>query len=357
MRLFLPLLLLPAACSATIEPDPPHSMSYVARAFSVADLRTLLITDLGTLVTFGPDIPSPVDESGNAAPLKLPAADDVAVGRRHACVVSTTGSVHCWGDHSGGALGSARTCTPPMAEGGQPDCILGPEILPKLPPVRAIAAGDDVTCAIVHDGDRVICWGDAHLTGGSVLSAFDPPTPVRVDGDVMLAAARIIISHGTVCAIDHDDVLWCWGDGFGTLPVRQPQVGVVDIAIGTSHTCIADRDGVSCWGSERNGESGDLAQAKACGASPGPCSHTEPVHVGIDGPVRVVVGERHSCALDHNGDVSCWGSNEVGQLGRTDAFLAGGVEFALDGVIDLAAGFAHTCAQRSDHTLWCWGDL
>ena len=71
---------------------------------------------------------------------------------------------------------------------------------------------------------------------------------------------------------------------------------------------------------------------------------------------RVVVGERHSCALTHDGFVRCWGSNEVGQLGRPDSFLVGDVGVAIGDAIDLASSYAKTCAVTSDHTGWCWGD-
>jgi hypothetical protein len=349
------LLLSPilAACS-TPAASLPRELPYDARTFSVANTSTIVVTEFDPTATDnvvfeGSEIPSPQDDAGNPI-LTVPAASDVAVGRKHACIVSPTGSVHCWGDHTDAALGEHRVCTPPEVEGGTVNCILDAAIMPALPPVRELAAGDDVTCAITMD-DRVVCWGVPTRVGGSRLPALDPPTPVLLPDGQPLAATRVIINRGTVCAIDRTQTLWCWGDRFGSSPQRQPQVGVVDVAFGTRHSCIIDADGLRCSGDNRNGQSGDLAHARGCGD--GPCTLGE-TSIAIDA-TRVVVGERHTCALGRDGLVTCFGSNEVGQLGRTDAFLVGDLGVALDDAIDLASGYAHICAQRSDNSVWCWG--
>lgn len=357
-----PLLLLPLAmgCDDTFDPTPPQELPYDVRTFSIASNRTLIVTAYdeqlpNNLEARGAEVPAPHDpDTGEVAPLDLPPVSDVAVGRRHACVVSPTGSVHCWGDHEHGALGSQRVCKPPAAEGGSPDCILGVGIMPSLPPVRELAAGDDVTCAITRE-DRVVCWGrPGPQLGGSVVPALDPPTPVAIAPEVPLAAARVIVARGTVCAIDHDATLWCWGTGFGATPQRQPYTGVVDVALGTRHSCVIDARGLTCWGDNRNAQVGDAAAARRCPLE-APCTIDEPYLVPLDA-VRVVVGERHTCALLAGGGVACFGSNEVGQLGRTDAFLVGDIGIALPGtVVELAAGYAHTCALASGGRAWCWG--
>lgn len=353
MRWPLLFLLASAACDPTLDPAPPTALPYPAAAFSVAHDHTLIVTTTQALESAGTEIPSPKDANGNPA-LTLPALAAVAVGQRHACGLSVTGTVYCWGDHARGALGEHRTCIAPTTEGGVPDCILGAELMPRgLPPVRALAAGDDITCAITASDDRVVCWGASARRGGSRLPPLDPPTPVTLPDGSALAAARVVISHGAVCAITHDARLWCWGDAFGSVPQRLPETGVVDVALGRGHSCLIDDHGLACWGDDRNGQVGDLELARTCGT--GPCALTERHHLDLAAPARVVVGERHTCALANNGEVSCWGSNEVGQLGRTDAFLVGAIGPALDGVIDLQAGYAHTCALRGDHTVWCWG--
>jgi len=342
------------ACNSTLEPSLPSNVQPQALAFSVAHSHTLTVDQFGVVLSHGSEIPQPTDQDGNTIPLSLPIANAVAAGKRHACALSPTGTVHCWGDNTAGALGAHRTCPPPPQGSTTTSCVLGADILPTLPPVRTIAAGDDVTCAITRDDDEVVCWGTINRVGGSRVPALDPPAPVLLPDATPLVAERVIASLGTVCAIARDDgALWCWGDSFGTLPVRMPQTGVVDIALGTRHSCLIDDTGLQCWGDDRNAEvSGDAERARACGD--GPCDIVEPLHLPLDA-VRVVVGERHTCALLGDSSVACWGSNEVGQLGRKDAFLVGSIATTVIGVSELGAGFAHSCAQRSDGDVWCWG--
>ncbi|HEY0990750.1 MAG TPA: hypothetical protein VGD80_27040 [Kofleriaceae bacterium] len=337
-------------------PDPPHKVATAIRSMSLADRHEMFVSagELTTppgIVLGASEVPGPTDNDGVAIELDIPLASKVATGRAPAGVISVTGSGACWGDPSRGARGSARTCTAPTRSEGHTDCRLPAMVLPNLPPMRDIAAGDDVTCAISLD-DHVVCWGEAGAKlGGSAVPPFGAPRAVAVPGGDLLAA-RLVIQHGVVCAIDHDAIAWCWGDGLGAEPVRQPYDGVVDLAIGANHTCLISRAGLACWGENLNAQCGDVGAARAC--------QSEGCFVGrtaipLDA-VRVVVGERHSCALVQGGAVACWGSNELGQVGHDDAFLTGDVGVVLDGATDLAAGFSRSCALRTDHSVWCWGD-
>jgi alpha-tubulin suppressor-like RCC1 family protein len=364
---WLSLLLALAACDPTLEPDPPALISGNTRAFSIGYGHILVATEgdkvtPGELLSLGTEVPAPSTDAngdGTRDALVLPAIADVAAGLRHACVLSTTGTVHCWGDQTGGSLGAHRPCDPPPAAGGMPSCILGPDRGPALPPVRELTAGDDVTCATIRDGDAVICWGARGRSGGSTTPVLDPPTPVKLPDGATLSAARMIAQGGAMCAIDHDAAMWCWGDGFGELPERQPEAGVIDVSIGPLHGCTIDAEGLRCWGDNRNGQAGDFAAAKAC-STRAPCTLDAPYPIDLDA-TRVVAGTRHTCVLGRDGKVTCFGSNEVGQLGRDDAFLvgdrgsvlAGG--FVLDGVTELAGEGTRTCALRGGRELWCWG--
>ncbi len=67
-----------------------------------------------------------------------------------------------------------------------------------------------------------------------------------------------------------------------------------------------------------------------------------------------------TCALLADGTVSCWGSNEYGQLGR-GAMDAGqdGVPApvpGLSGITQLSGGVNGYCARKSDGSVACWGD-
>jgi alpha-tubulin suppressor-like RCC1 family protein len=335
-----------AACNSTLAPEPPTNVDRDATSFDSAYSATLV----------GRDFTIPIGLHGGSVPgdslagLDELTVDDVALGSRHACLIHSGGTVRCWGDHSTGALGEHRECTPPMTEGGLPDCTLDGEDVPTLPRVRDIAAGKDISCATTED-DTVVCWGDRALAAGSRLTGDEPPVPITVDGAPLLAE-RMIIEHRTLCAIDLDARLWCWGESYGSAPELQPQLGVLDIAFGARHSCIIDADGLRCTGDNRNGQLGDVEHARRCRLDRPCVLEDNPIPIVAS---RVVVGERHTCVLRSDGGVVCFGSNEVGQIANPRAFLVGEPGLVLEGVQALDAGFAHTCALRDDG-LTCWGD-
>ncbi len=72
----------------------------------------------------------------------------------------------------------------------------------------------------------------------------------------------------------------------------------------------------------------------------------------------VSLGGAHSCGIDINGRLWCWGVNEYAQLGdgttvnRKNAYLiTSDTDWA-----QAAAGEYFSCARKSTGTLWCWGD-
>ena len=264
---FLLLPLLAAACSDLS--DPPRPLDHPVHVLAIADAHAITVNDAdvmdaGTIAIAGEPIVHATTTagsgSGSDAPPAipdLPIATTAAIGANHACIVSR-GDVYCWGDNVHGALGAHRACA-----AGSTTCPLDPEIMPTLPKVSAIAAGDDVTCAIAVDDGRVYCWGSAldGRLGGSFVSALGTPEPVALPDPIV----RLTIQNDRVCAIDTKQLAWCWGGGFGPAPVRQDLVGVVDLAVGAHHTCAISSRGLEGWGEDRNGESGDIAAARACG--------------------------------------------------------------------------------------------
>jgi len=123
------------------------------------------------------------------------------------------------------------------------------------------------------------------------------------------------------------------------------------VAAGSAHTCaILPGGDVYCWG-----ENGDLQ----LGSSGGSTATPRPVE-SVSGAVLLATGDRHSCALvADNGRVVCWGANDRGQLGTGStgaAALAGDFVQGSDAWTDLSATGAHSCAIDDDTNVWCWGD-
>ena len=79
----------------------------------------------------------------------------------------------------------------------------------------------------------------------------------------------------------------------------------------------------------------------------------------------VAVGSGFSCILREDGTATCWGKNDLGQLGSGKSLASGqavpvvvdvdgGLEPLTD-IIQLSAGSDFACAGRGDGDVWCWG--
>jgi len=201
--------------------------------------------------------------------------------------------------------------------------------------VAAFSVGGEHTCAVSYAG-TVRCFGDntwGQLGLGSTDTIGDDETPLEHDRNVKL-----------------------------------PDVGVV--AAGLNHTCaLTLQHEVYCWGDNRLGQLG-LGHTKAWGDELGEV----PERVELDGPVSAIAaGESHTCALLYGGEVRCWGSNAVGQLGHGDGFVGtvGAGDLPYPNVLDaprvplgenptvrsLSAGRGdHTCAVSGLGEAYCWGE-
>lgn len=138
--------------------------------------------------------------------------------------------------------------------------------------------------------------------------------------------------------------------GEGTAPVAAEHGLVTG---GGLHTCAVEDDGaVQCWGANDLGQLGNGTTAAS----------TRPEAVlGITTARSVSAGNSHTCALIHDGSVRCWGNNGNGQLGNgttsppSPPALAPVTVVGLDDATAIAAGGFHTCALREDATVACWG--
>lgn len=134
----------------------------------------------------------------------------------------------------------------------------------------------------------------------------------------------------------------------------------VAVAAGFHHTCALESDGDAwCWGSNQFGQLGSSAPMQMCSGGNLPCTATP---LKVDGALsfmHVSGSIRHTCGIDSNQQVWCWGLGLGGELGdgrRADSAVpipvAGGHAFvALSGSL----GGHATCALTSAGEAWCWG--
>jgi len=123
--------------------------------------------------------------------------------------------------------------------------------------------------------------------------------------------------------------------------------GVTSASVGVDHSCAIDGQGALwCWGNNAVGQLGDGTTA----------SSAAPRRVATLGKVHAVaVGWLSSCAIDDGGALWCWGDNSVGSVGdgtTTDREAPVRVE-ALRGTVEQVS--AGSCAVAAGGTVWCWG--
>jgi len=118
------------------------------------------------------------------------------------------------------------------------------------------------------------------------------------------------------------------------------------------HACIVHTDGgVSCWGSNDFGQLGNGNTF----------NQPLPTRVlGVGSGARQVSGRRsHTCAAMDTGAIRCWGHNNAGQLGdgtQSDRLTASDVIGLGGPATSVATGNGHTCAVLNGGALRCWGN-
>ncbi len=166
------------------------------------------------------------------------------------------------------------------------------------------------------------------------------------------------------CALLDDGTVACWGaNGAGQLGRGETEgvrlvdsstaVKVVGLSNITSldHTCAVDEGGsVWCWGTGPFSWTGDGGVLSA--------THTTPVKLDLPPVTRVARSFETACALLASGEVRCWGSNALGQLGPlSETFSGEPVRAALPqgaAVTALEVGNA-TFVRRDDGSVVSWG--
>jgi alpha-tubulin suppressor-like RCC1 family protein/tRNA A-37 threonylcarbamoyl transferase component Bud32 len=128
------------------------------------------------------------------------------------------------------------------------------------------------------------------------------------------------------------------------LPIAR---GESRIATGGMHSCGIDAEQtVVCWGGNDRGQLANTAQQRA----------TEAVPIAYaTGVQSVEAGSFHSCAMRALGSVVCWGENSEGQLGGGTTGPPGVARISSNRFYSLTLGSAHTCGVGRDGVAYCWG--
>lgn len=224
-------------------------------------------------------------------------------------------------------LSGACSIVNPGANGGEVWCSANVKGAQHNPVVTRIGtftdavelAGNESVC-IRRRAGQILC-----VTGAFVGN--DEKIAASITDPIALAAA----DH-TRCVVRSDHSVWCWGQDDSVLfgghqrlhpvdsakpvpPTKMPFTNAVSVAIGGPMdsdrgeiVCSIKVDGtVWCMGSSHDGRLGTVG---------GPDVITTPVQIrGVADATQLSLGWVSGCALQRNGTVACWGSNEDGELG------------------------------------------
>lgn len=118
-----------------------------------------------------------------------------------------------------------------------------------------------------------------------------------------------------------------------------------------------------CWGDNDFNQLNDPALDSTVCPNSASCSNY-PVRLKGDAEWRKAEpAESTACGWRSNGQVTCWGQNQFGQLGDNTTLqrLSPGLPVvrntgeAITDWLDVKIGAYHGCGIRSDQSLWCWG--
>lgn len=328
------------------------------------------------------------DASGNpyVGPISLGGAvSAIAAGDNHTCaILSSSGAVRCWGANNAGQLGLGNSTDVPAGTlpSGNATVNLGGTA------AIAIAAGADVSCAILQSGS-VRCWGQ---NAGGDLGLGNTNT-ILVPADVPLGATATAIGVGDhACTLLSTPSVRCWGyNGLGELglssktevsathppndynPVPFPtSYSPSFLAVGGGHTCVrmTPNNQLQCWGLNASGQLGlgldpSVASHSAIGDDESPT--VGQVITNSQGVSSVVTGGSHTCVIyASDSGLRCWGDNSSAQLGLPNTNNMGTSASTLPNTLDaikftgatissVYAGGWHTCVLLSNGQVRCWG--
>lgn len=308
----------PPVIEAPEDPAPPAPKARKAASIAAYGLRTCVVGTDGTVWCWG------IAERGaSGTPRQVPGIDDaveVSVAGGHDCARRSNGTVSCWG--AGRAVGRKP------GESRE-----GLYSVPGVTDAEALASGREFTCALGASG-HVSCWGQSSESWRPAVRELE----LEGRADEIAAGSR------SVCALARGDI-WCFAVEEETPAQRLGTHKYRDLAMTTlGGVCgVGEKGGLSCFGSPCTGKHSKWEEV---------CDG------GITKGATAIVAGRHLCAKVEK-EWQCWGDNTSHQIGPGGQLVSEAVPLGhkktLGPVVDLALGERHTCALSDTGDVTCWG--
>jgi len=282
----------------------------------------------------------------------------VDVGPSHACGITSSDHLMCWGANSYGQLGDG-TNTDRSA----------PVSVDSSNTYSQVSVAETHTCAIMKvdvgnnpPGSSILkCWGQNNsgkLGDGTGVNR-NVPTSVDVGTPTAQNQYRSVAAFGAnTCGVTVDDQLRCWGSANRIGDPGITSDTMVPTGINTSvsyqmvharysNACAITSVGeLRCWGLNT---SGSLGVGDAV-------TKTSPTVVSSGTAFsKVFVGVRNSCAITSSGSLRCWGSG--GYVGdgtstqrNSPVTIDSGVNYS-----QVSVGDKTRCGVTTSGALKCWG--
>jgi alpha-tubulin suppressor-like RCC1 family protein len=373
-------LLLVGGCLNSNEPGD----GIVARTFTVGETAACALNPQGKTYCWGQnsaflEFASATVPASNTVPIEIPVPKLLSLSSgksQHRCGLTGDGAV-CWGRGANGQLGNGTLGN----TGNPPTTVLGSEAFVD------ISTGRLTSCALDSSGDAY-CWGlnQRGEVGDTLLTRLSPgnrvTTPNKVVGGIKFAT--IVAGWLHTCGIATSGAAYCWGDnrtgqiGIGKVETdtsvvyRKPTAVATtmqfkSISLSARGTCAITVDGqLFCWGYNGTGQLGvgDTA-VRSLPTAVAPTRRFKSVSMGsgfptgtTSAPVPTVDqgGVAHTCAIDDQDAVWCWGWNGAGQVGdatTTDRLTPVALSSTLKFTTILLG--ASTSCGVSGTAIYCWG--
>jgi len=292
-------------------------------------------------------------DSAAPVPVSLSNITAISSGGVHSCAVSD-GQVYCWGGNTNkrAIYGTAGLRTMQLGSSIL-DQSPTPLLINNLANVVDVAAGMDHSCALTTDGS-VYCWGE---------SASEQSGTEAIPRLVMqLPSKAVQISAGLdSCALLDSGNIYCWHGNVPTKIIMPMGMKALKVVPGFNHSCAIVVGGkVYCWGSNDFGQLGN-GSALASNTAVEVVGVNNAQNISASGAGAYLYLDGYSCALQshNNGSVSCWGANEIDQLGDgsgLNQFTPVPIN-GLHGIKQIASGGTHSCALYHDGYVACWGGV